>query len=116
MSIRLNGCHLRHQFFTIKMILYRDSFLTPKSPHPYTTTALHDFATCTKSVVRSLRTPLVKLKLLREKESIVENGRTVGVERGLPYMTSAKISNFLPPPRPQINATFLTKVAYYVCF
>ena len=38
--------------------------------------------------------------------------------RGLPLMTSAKISDFLTPPSPcpQINATSLTKVAYYDCF
>ena len=33
--------------------------------------------------------------------------------RGLPFRTSAKISDFF---RPQIHATSLTKVAYYVCF
>ena len=37
--------------------------------------------------------------------------------RGLPYMMSAKISDFLtPPPFSQIHATSLTKVADYVCF
>ena len=37
---------------------------------------------------------------------------------GLPLMMSAKISDFLTPspPCPQINATSLTKVAFYVCF
>ena len=38
--------------------------------------------------------------------------------RGHTHMTSAKISDFLTPspPCPQIHATSLTKVAYYVCF
>ena len=40
--------------------------------------------------------------------------------RGLPYMMSAKFSDFLtpfpPPPCLQIHATSLTKVAHYVCF
>ena len=38
--------------------------------------------------------------------------------RGHPLVMSAKISDFLTPslPCPQIHATSLTKVAYYVCF
>ena len=38
--------------------------------------------------------------------------------RGLPLMTSAKFQDFLTPlpPCPQIHATSLTEVAYYVCF
>ena len=37
--------------------------------------------------------------------------------RGLPLRPSAKLFDFLPPPPcPQIHATSLTKVAYYVCF
>ena len=38
--------------------------------------------------------------------------------RELKYMTSAKFSDFLTPspPCPQIHATSITKVAYYVCF
>ena len=36
--------------------------------------------------------------------------------RELPFRTSAKISDFFTPPCPQIHATTLTKVAYYVCF
>ena len=35
--------------------------------------------------------------------------------RGLAYMTSAKFSNFLPPPL-SANSRNLNKVAYYVCF
>ena len=47
-----------------------------------------------------------------------EEGDPFLSQRGLPLRTSAKISDFLipSPPCPQIHATFLTKVAYYVWF
>ena len=37
-------------------------------------------------------------------------------DRGLPLKTSAKFSDFLTTPCPQIHATSCPKVAYYVCF
>ena len=39
-------------------------------------------------------------------------------DKELPLMTSAKTSDFWPPSAlcPQIHTTYLTKVAYYVCF
>ena len=48
----------------------------------------------------------------------VARTRGASVLRGLPLMTSAKFLDFLTPspPCPQIHATSLTELPYFVCF
>ena len=57
-----------------------------------------------------------KLYLLKFSQPNQLQVKHTFIIKGLPYMTSVKFSDFLTPPCPQIHATSLTKVAYYVCF